>query len=312
MSFFDGAGEDEVFYRGLSDLDGLATTFIRRSYLQDLRSLPRMQDVPESGFLTGPKTPVFISYPWRGPNQPNDDILNAIRSFVPNQEGVGLWIDYCCLPQRRRDGIDDRTETERLFFKSQLQYIPTILLKSQMVVLWDELHRDRAWCVVEVLLADIFKNVIMKQIYHCKDRLADPLMFVTQTYNPVEYCLVGGVVGTPVVKILLPYGLKDECARFYNFVLRQLGMPPTLLTTLLGCVEREHIDRFFEDNELKCTNDSDLEVVKQLLLKVCRFAASYDVRTIQWDGQITCSQLLPYIFANTSDFTVSLVDYGFD
>jgi hypothetical protein len=207
--------------------------------------------------------------------------------------------------------MDDRTEKEKEFFKTQLQYIPTILLKSQLIVLWDIKHINRAWCFIELVLADIFKNVMMKQIYHCKDKLSDAVLFLTQTYNPMVFCVVGGVMGKPVSKILLPHNIKDLPNKFYNSMLNKLGMQPTLLTNLLQRVERKHIDYFFEEHQLKCTNRHDISVLKELLLRVCQFAGDYDVTTIKWSGKVKCAELLPYIMANTSDFTVNLVDYRF-
>jgi len=306
--FFD-LGQDDVFYKGMSDLQSMATRFIRRSYLETLATLPRGQDVPDDAVVVNPGSPVFISHPWRNGTRPDDGILTAIRSFIPNDDRVGVWIDYCCLPQGRRDGVDDRTAADKELFKSQLQYIPTILLKSQMVVLWKAEHARRGWCVVELIVADILKNVIMKQIYHCQNKLSDPLLFITETYDPHELCVVGGVAGAPVTKILLPHAVKDLPVTFYNFVLHRLGMAPTLLTTLLRRVEPWLIDEFFAEQRLASTNARDIPLLKQLLLKVCRFAGDYDVTSIHWPGRIPCQHLLPYIFANVADFTVNLVGY---
>ena len=38
--------------------------------------------------------------------------------------------------QKRRDGKDDRSDAEKAYFKGQLEYIPTVILKSQILVLW--------------------------------------------------------------------------------------------------------------------------------------------------------------------------------
>jgi hypothetical protein len=92
-------GDEEFFYKGMSDLEMLATHFIKRSYLEKLAELPRMQEVPDHGFSMSCKSPIFISHTWLAPNRPDDSILNSIKSFIPNREGIGIWIDYCCLPQ---------------------------------------------------------------------------------------------------------------------------------------------------------------------------------------------------------------------
>jgi hypothetical protein len=305
------ASSGEAFYKARSDLESLSTVFLARSYLEGLHTLPRMQDIPTSAFMTNPAGQVFISHAWLNPNQPDDRTLRSIRDFVPNLAHIGLWIDYCCLPQKRKDGTDDRTEEERVYFRQQLQYIPTIILKTQMIVFWGTRHKNRAWCIIEFILADIFKNIIMKQIYHCKEQLEDHILYVIETYNPHEFFLVGGVDGKPLSKILIPYEVKDLPASFYTSVLNDLAAPPMPLTSLLARVERKHVDKFFQDANLGCTNAHDVDILKQLLLTVCHFAGAYDVSAIKWQGKIKCSQLLPYILANTSDFTVNLVDYKF-
>jgi hypothetical protein len=51
MSRFD-IGDEKTFYKGMSDLEGPATHFIKRSYVEDLTKLPRMQEVPGHSFQT--------------------------------------------------------------------------------------------------------------------------------------------------------------------------------------------------------------------------------------------------------------------
>jgi len=298
-------------YKGASDLDMLSTHFVARDYLEGLTKLPRMQEIPDHAFLVNPSKQVFVSHAWRAPNVPNDDTLEKIRALVANESRVGFWIDYCCLPQKRHDGIDDRTTSEKDFFKMQLQYIPTILAKSQVVVLWNERHMDRAWCVIEFILTDIFKNVVLKQVYHSQKNILDPVVLAVQTYNPTKLLIPGGFEGTPLSKILVPYQIREAPQIFYNSVLHQMGLAPTPLTTLLRRVEREHVDQFFETAALKCSNVHDIELLKMLLLRVCKFAGGYDVTTIKWNGKIPYDQLLPYILSNLSDFTTGLVDYQF-
>ena len=91
--------------------------------------------------------------------------------------------------------------------------------------------------MVELIVADIFKNVIMKQIYHNKDRLNDTVLFVVQTYEPEEIMVTGGVTGRPVAKILMPHEIRNVPATFYNWILNKLALPPMLLTQLLARVE---------------------------------------------------------------------------
>ena len=180
-----------------------------------------------------------------------------------------------------------------------------------MIAFWDYQHRSRAWCMIELILADIFKNIIMKQIYYCKDKIEDHILYIIETYDHHELCVVGGVEGKPVSKILIPNNIKELPATFYNSVFHDLDASPMPLTNLLAHVERRHVDKFFQDEKLACTNMHDIDILKQLLVMVCRFAGGYDVSTIKWPKKIKCSQLIPYILSNMSDFTVNLVNYRF-
>lgn len=106
-------------------------------------------------------------------------------------------------------------------------------------------------------------------------------------------------MGKPVAKILLPHNIKYLPSSFYNFLLNQLDMKPTLLTTLLQRVELKHIERYFKERQLKCTNRHDISVLKELLLKACQFAGAYDVTTIKCSGKIKCAELLPHIYGTS-------------
>lgn len=310
LSTYDRLGE-RPFYAGFSDLNRLATYVVRRDYLETLTTLPRFQDIPRDAFLTHCNSPIFVSHHWRNRDEPDDAILHQLRSFVPNTPGVGVWIDYCCVPQRRRNGVEDRTELEKRFFVSQLQYIPTILLKSQLVVLWNEAHARRAWCLIELLISDILRNVIMKQVYHCKGALLDPVVLGVQTYAPPSFNITTGVEGAPVPKMLVPHSVKDMPTHFYNSMLAQLGMPPSPVTKVLERVRPEHIDAWFTAQRLACSNEADIAVLKALLAHLCQFAGAYDVTTIKWNGKIPFGSLWPYLAANLSDFTTTLVGYKF-
>lgn len=300
---------DKVDYQGGTDLEGLATWFVKRSYLEQLTSLPRMQDIPESAFVRNCRSPIFVSHRWHDGNRPASSTLTAIRSFVPNHPDVGLWIDYCCVPQKLEDGTDDRTALEKRYFTEQLQYIPTIVLKSQMVVLWRRRDAGRAWCVVEYTIADILKNLVMKYVYHNKSRLTDIQWLVTETYDPPGIHGVGGVEGTPQSKFLVPDAVRDIPNEFYNFALKDLGCEPMVLSQLLNQVERGTINRFFESRGLACSNPQDVDVLQRLLLSVCEFVGRYPVENIRWSGKISFSGFIPYVMANLSDYTVTLVDY---
>ena len=50
MLLFKRIDDVKHFYKGYSDLNMLATHFIKRTYLENLTELPRMQEVPDEAF----------------------------------------------------------------------------------------------------------------------------------------------------------------------------------------------------------------------------------------------------------------------
>ncbi len=307
----------KLFHESQSDLIGLATSFVSRQYFEEIEELPRMQDIPEEAFLeltsANPKPPatVFVSHNWTDLFTPGDDVIQRVRRLIPAGARVGVWLDYCCLPQARRNGVDDRSDSEKAFFEAQLQYLPTIILKTQMMALWDARSSNRAWCVTELIVADIFRQLIMKQTHHNMERLEDPITFAVQTYDTNEFITNRPFKDRIETKILLHSSAKSTADDFYNFLLAHKGLQPTYVSTLLGRTNREDIAAYFASRRLECSRPSDVDLLITLLHRICAFAGSYDVSTIKWSGKIAWSAFAPYMFANLSDFSVGLIDYDF-
>mmetsp|Transcript_50454 Transcript_50454/g.134926 ORF Transcript_50454/g.134926 Transcript_50454/m.134926 type:complete len:407 (-) Transcript_50454:318-1538(-) len=107
--------------------------------------VPRCQDVPTGARINKSNlnriknslnsyalSVVAISYPWLDPQHPDKSAVTmqrCLKCFKAFLEGaskigegctVGLMMDYPCLPQKRTDGVDDRTPEEKARFKKAL------------------------------------------------------------------------------------------------------------------------------------------------------------------------------------------------
>lgn len=294
------------FYDYSTGLGEIITHVVKRTYLEKLTILPRMQDIPESAFLNRVESPIFILHRWLNDLEPKPETLEYIKKFIPNQEKIGLWIDYCCLPQKGRDNVDDRTQMQKEYFIRQLQLIPTLISSSQIIILWDHENSDRAWCVMEYLIAVIFLNLIRKQFFIYRDMLWDSFNFYTQTYNPYSNQLVVGNIGKPIAMILIPYEIRDLTKEIYKYLQNLLRLPPTLLTSLLQKVEMTHIDRPFKEFRLTCSKSQDLDVLKAILLNTCRYVGSFRLSGYNGLSKISAIDLMRLIKVQLSNFTLEL------
>ena len=142
----DGARWDDI---GASDLKAAlcSTVLVDAAWLAALADdggiLPRCQDVPEAAKVRLEEMEAWwdkdsetvgvlvVSHPWLDIYHPdphgeqlqkNAFVFRAFAGSAEQRRGcrVGVFIDYCALPQRRSDGYDDRTEAEHARFGSAL------------------------------------------------------------------------------------------------------------------------------------------------------------------------------------------------
>ena len=183
----DGADPMTTLKHAMAD-----TTLVDAAWLVELAdsggTLPRCQDVPEWAkvrpeelepwtmlFLGQPILGVLaISYPWLARHHPDEKgeqlrrIAFVLRAFVklarqpfPNCK-VGVFWDYCSLPQRPVSGDDDRTPEELSRFKRALKSINTwYALPGTYVLLVNtplpqhpvytnlQPYECRGWCLAE-------------------------------------------------------------------------------------------------------------------------------------------------------------------
>ena len=173
------------------------TTMLDAAWLADLAEkkgiLPRCQDVPDSAkvslaemeawgkddFTVGA---LIISYPWLDKNHPDPFgeqlrqlafILKAFAAEARKYPGcrVGVFWDYCSLPQKDREGKDDRTEEMIARFKRALKGINAWYghRKTNVVLVKTPLptghkytntqpYEGRGWCYAENLMSCIVKD----------------------------------------------------------------------------------------------------------------------------------------------------------
>ena len=159
--------------------------------------LPRCQDVPEEqkvtlaemeGWRYGPNRGDFtvgvlvISYPWLAKNHPDPHgeqlrkiafVLKAFAREARRHKGcrVGVFLDYCSLPQRHIDGGEDRTDEEQARFQRALRGINEWYGHQKTFVLLvttplptghsypnKQRYEGRGWCFAESVMSAMVKD----------------------------------------------------------------------------------------------------------------------------------------------------------
>ena len=144
-------------------------SFVPREKLLAMRTddpdnspIPRMQELRDSGSLEKRLVDLgeafqgkgcaldtlFISHRWEEPTNPDPGCtqLVAIQAFLEEHPEIGwVWYDYMCLPQKERDGKDERTEEERDEFDAQLPTVGNLYLSMRVLILIDLQYLGRFW-----------------------------------------------------------------------------------------------------------------------------------------------------------------------
>lgn len=135
------------------------------------------------------KTPcIFLSHRWQSPEHPDPDgahlraileKLDAVkdRSSNLNDTSIFLWIDYCCLPQRR--GSQPLSDEDRESLRTGLMFLPEIVKSCDLMILQSPDYMDRVWCYTELF---VWLSKIAEQSFHSKLH-GRPLFESIQTRN---------------------------------------------------------------------------------------------------------------------------------
>ena len=187
---------DEIGASGLKKAL-LDVVMIDAGWLADLADrgdrLPRCQDVPAEARVSLAEMEAWgdeytvgvlvISYPWLDRNHPDAHgeqlrkiafVLKAFAAKALQYTGcrVGVFWDYCSLPQKNLDGVDDRTEEEKARFGRVLKGGINSLYghqKTHVLLVTTPLptghpycntqpYDGRGWCFAESVMSAIVKD----------------------------------------------------------------------------------------------------------------------------------------------------------
>ena len=142
--------------------------FMPADYVRNLsaRALPRFQELRNDGVLEkrsiklaeafrgegGIKSILFISHRWEEPVEPDryGNQLAAIQEHLHMHRDIAwVWYDYSCMPQRAKDGTDERTVEEMTEFSLMLSAIADLYMTSLVLILLDKSYDSRFWPLTE-------------------------------------------------------------------------------------------------------------------------------------------------------------------
>lgn len=187
IEFGDEEEWGEVYSTLLEIPDAAYTTFIKLGYFRRCSGpVQRFQDIPSHFHAVKSPVRLFVSHKWQAKDHPDKSRSTLRRLLQLTQhcdDDVGIWFDYCSLPQRNAVGEDDRSSELLEFFKFQLSLIPLIILDSQSMFLWSDEGINSGWCSIELLIAQALLQHLNRMIYARKDEFKKPPLFVTQVGN---------------------------------------------------------------------------------------------------------------------------------
>ena len=145
--------------------------FVKASKIKDaeVSELPRFQDLqPERHRVSVHISHVeayrnmfadrlcAVSHCWELKERPDmtGTQLRKIKHFLTERPNIELvWIDWCCMPQKRSDGEDDRSEEQKADFRRMLASVNLLYMASTVLVLLDLGYPGRFWTLFECWLA---------------------------------------------------------------------------------------------------------------------------------------------------------------
>jgi len=103
---------------------------------------------------------VFLSHRWLSPEHPDPDgahlqtVIQRLERVNAATDGaereVYLWIDYCCLPQRR--GGRPLTDEDQERLRAGLVHLPEIVKSCDLMILESPDYVKRVWCYTELFV----------------------------------------------------------------------------------------------------------------------------------------------------------------
>lgn len=108
------------------------------------------------------KTPcIFVSHRWQSYDHPDPDgthlqlIIERLDGLSPQRQATAhdeiyVWIDYCCLPQKRGPHALSPEDLETLH--AGLEFLSQIVKSCDLLILYSQDYLDRVWCYTEIFV----------------------------------------------------------------------------------------------------------------------------------------------------------------
>jgi hypothetical protein len=162
------------------DETGLATVklhFVHRSVFNKASALPRLEDLrdneklskdfdaalldkPFSLIARDMRQFMIVSHRWVDLHHPDKSeeqrrLISEHLAGHPEKEWV--WVDFCSLPQERRNSngelLKEKTSFEKMYFQDILSIISIAYLLLDVLIIYDQDYTTRFWCMYETFLA---------------------------------------------------------------------------------------------------------------------------------------------------------------
>ena len=242
------------------------------------------------------KTPcIFLSHRWQSPEHPDPDgahlrviqeKLDGVKERSRNltDSSIFLWIDYCCLPQRR--GGQPLSDEDRESLHAGLMFLPEIVKSCDLMILHSPDYMDRVWCYTELF---VWLSKIAEQSSHSKLQ-GRPLFESIQTRKTKDLdSLPAGKLFSPEEFILanLVYrgygGAADELLEIYRPVLDYAQSAVDSASYTMGSYETEYIPQLIRFmcnawhalQQKGCTLSEDLEICLSTIVRALKFVNGF-------------------------------------
>ena len=306
-------------YSGLLEQPGTGyAAFVQLEYFRRCAGrIDRMQDIPERYFAQPRGAPkLFVSHKWRGAHHPDPDgrtLARLLELAKPSPPETGVWLDYCSLPQRRADGVDDRSAEDLSLFRLALPLIPLVILESQALFLWGQDGASSGWCNLELLISEALRNHMNRFIYERRAQLENPPLFAYRVGQ--ELVVDSHLAAFPCQ--MIERAFYDPVARDCHLrliqTLNQLatGGAPTSYSDVLRSVKPAHLGRLIESQNLRFGVASDRDYVPRMLNRLYEHLSTNPFASFRWGGKRDLMSMWHYVRGALGGGLLPATSYAF-
>jgi len=232
---------------------------------------------------------------------------------------IGVWIDYCCIPQRPFKNVNEEN-----LFNEELFKINSYICDSETLCVWTGEEYHRGWCLFE-LMAGIKTNTLsfisakevinMKQWFqdgyldmkkHITERVSD--FHERLSYNRLDPFEMGLLIGARIhgknindliAKEMNYIGIFPKTT-FIDTMMREIKKIKDIEQTINKFNDSKQILNYFSENRINCTNKSDLQILSSKLFKFPNYLEINEVCCcVCYDDQITQNNSNSFTYRNT-------------